>query len=234
GRLSVSSSDQAEKVVDKLIQYDSLQAAPWMKQFLFLSGGDADDPFFHNQFDGVAPFVLDPPISADTTRIRRINKVGGVDESIATKIRSAVNDGALWVTFAGHGSPEYFELDGWRAQDLNNQKKYFMLTTFSCNSGAFAEPTTVCRNESYVLEAGKGAIASIGNTYTGITNPDYYNFVTMFSSLSKYGLRRIGDLVFSTKIGQGNTADPFFRNSMMQFCLIGDPLTQLAIGPNPD
>ncbi|MFM8840011.1 MAG: C25 family cysteine peptidase [bacterium] len=234
GRLSVSSSLQAEQVVDKLIQYDTLPAGPWMKNFLFLSGGDADDPFFHNQFDGIAPFVLDPPISGDTVRIRRINKVGGVDESIATKIRSAVNDGTLWVNFAGHGSPEYFELDGWRAQDLNNPRKYFMLTTFSCNSGAFAEPTTVCRNESYVLEQGKGAIASVGNTYTGITTPDYYNFVTMYTALSKYGLRNIGDLVFATKIGQGNTTDPFFRNSMMQFCLIGDPLSKLAITPQPD
>lgn len=234
GRLSVSSSSQAEQVVDKLIQYDTLQAGPWMKNFLFLSGGDEDDPFFHNQFDGIAPFVLDSPVSGDTIRIRRINKTGGVDESIATKIRSAVNDGTLWVNFAGHGSPEYFELDGWRSQDLNNPRKYFMLTTFSCNSGAFAEPTTVCRNESYVLEPGKGAIASVGNTYTGITNPDYYNFVTMYSAMSKYGLRRIGDLVFSTKIGQGNTTDPFFRNSMMQFCLIGDPLTNLALAPQPD
>lgn len=234
GRLSVSSSSQAEQVVDKLIQYDTLQAGPWMKNFLFLSGGDEDDPFFHNQFDGIAPFVLDPPVSGDTIRIRRINKTGGVDESIATKIRSAVNDGTLWVNFAGHGSPEYFELDGWRSQDLNNPRKYFMLTTFSCNSGAFAEPTTVCRNESYVLEPGKGAIASVGNTYTGITTPDYYNFVTMYSAMSKYGLRRIGDLVFSTKIGQGNTTDPFFRNSMMQFCLIGDPLTNLALAPQPD
>jgi len=234
GRLSVSSSSQAEQVVDKLIQYDTLQAGPWMKNFLFLSGGDEDDPFFHNQFDGIAPFVLDPPVSGDTIRIRRINKTGGVDESIATKIRSAVNDGTLWVNFAGHGSPEYFELDGWRSQDLNNPRKYFMLTTFSCNSGAFAEPTTVCRNESYVLEPGKGAIASVGNTYTGITTPDYYNFVTMYSAMSKYGLRRIGDLVFSTKIGQGNTIDPFFRNSMMQFCLIGDPLTNLALAPQPD
>jgi len=234
GRLSVSSSSQAEQVVDKLIQYDTLQAGPWMKNFLFLSGGDEDDPFFHNQFDGIAPYVLDPPVSGDTIRIRRINKTGGVDESIATKIRSAVNDGTLWVNFAGHGSPEYFELDGWRSQDLNNPRKYFMLTTFSCNSGAFAEPTTVCRNESYVLEPGKGAIASVGNTYTGITTPDYYNFVTMYSAMSKYGLRRIGDLVFSTKIGQGNTTDPFFRNSMMQFCLIGDPLTNLALAPQPD
>ncbi|MBM4150798.1 MAG: hypothetical protein FJ219_04010 [Ignavibacteria bacterium] len=234
GRLSVSSSSQAEQVVDKLIQYDTLQAGPWMKNFLFLSGGDEDDPFFHNQFDGIAPFVLDPPVSGDTIRIRRINKIGGVDESIATKIRSAVNDGTLWVNFAGHGSPEYFELDGWRSQDLNNPRKYFMLTTFSCNSGAFAEPTTVCRNESYVLEPGKGAIASVGNTYTGITTPDYYNFVKMYSAMSKYGLRRIGDLVFSTKIGQGNTTDPFFRNSMMQFCLIGDPLTNLALAPQPD
>lgn len=234
GRLSVSSSSQAEQVVDKLIQYDTLQAGPWMKNFLFLSGGDEDDPFFHNQFDGIAPFVLDPPVSGDTIRIRRLNKTGGVDESIATKIRSAVNDGTLWVNFAGHGSPEYFELDGWRSQDLNNPRKYFMLTTFSCNSGAFAEPTTVCRNESYVLEPGKGAIASVGNTYTGITTPDYYNFVTMYSAMSKYGLRRIGDLVFSTKIGQGNTTDPFFRNSMMQFCLIGDPLTNLALAPQPD
>ncbi len=234
GRLSVSSAVQAEKVVDKLIQYDSIGAAPWMKKFIFLSGGDADDPFFHNQFDGIAPFVLDPPISGDSIRIRRLNKVGGVDESIATQIRSAVNDGSLWVNFAGHGSPEYFELDGWRAQDLNNPARYFLLTTFSCNSGAFAEPTTVCRNESYVLESDKGAIASAGNTYTGITSPDYFNFVSMFTALSKYGLRRIGDLVFATKIGQGTTIDPFFRNAMMQFCLIGDPLTKLAIASDPD
>jgi hypothetical protein len=232
GRLPVSSVEQADAVVNKLIEYDSLPPAPWQKEFLFLAGGGPDDPTFHDHFNGVQEFTLQSPICGDTTRLRRLNAIGGIDETIAFRIRSAINQGALWTSFSGHGSPQYFELDGWRAADLNNRGKYFLLTTFSCNSGAYGEPSAPCRNEEYVLEAGKGSIASVGNTYAGISNPDYYMFVGMFKYLSVDGLRQIGDLVFRSKQGLGH--DDIFLNAAMQFNLIGDPLTRLLLDNAPD
>ena len=40
GRLPVSTPEEATATVNKIIEYDELKASPWMKHFLFLSGGD--------------------------------------------------------------------------------------------------------------------------------------------------------------------------------------------------
>lgn len=234
GRLPVSTPEEATATVNKIIEYDELKASPWMKHFLFLSGGDPDDNTFYNQYDGINEYLTNSNICGDTTRIFRQNALGGVDESISFKIRSAINEGALWVNFIGHGSPLYYELDGWRAPDLNNKGKYFLLSTFSCSSGAFGEPSGPCRNETYLTEANKGSVASLGNTFTGIVSTDYSLFTSLFSIMASNNyVRRIGDLINSAKAGNFGF-DILFNNSCLQFNLMGDPMTNLALVDKPD
>lgn len=234
GRLPVSTPEEATATVNKIIEYDELKASPWMKHFMFLSGGDPGDNTFYNQYDGINEYLTNSNICGDTTRIFRQNALGGVDESISFNIRSAINKGALWVNFIGHGSPLYYELDGWRAPDLNNKGKYFLLSTFSCSSGAFGEPSGPCRNETYLTEANKGSVASLGNTFTGIVSTDYSLFTSLFSIMASNNyVRRIGDLVNNAKAGNFGF-DILFNNSCLQFNLMGDPMTNLALLDKPD
>lgn len=76
GRLPVSTPEEAIATVNKIIEYDELKASPWMKHFLFLSGGDPEDNTFYNQYDGINEYLTNSNICGDTTRIFRQNALG--------------------------------------------------------------------------------------------------------------------------------------------------------------
>ncbi|MBK9249284.1 MAG: T9SS type A sorting domain-containing protein [Ignavibacteria bacterium] len=227
GRLPVNTEEEAIAVVDKLIEYDTLPSAPWKKKFMFLSGSSAFEGAFHD----VEDFILQPPICGDTIHISGDSK-SAVDYTKTTKIRTAINDGVLWLSFNGHSSPDFFELDGWRVEDLNNTGRYNMLTTYSCTSGEFSKPSGVARNESYVVAERKGSVAVFGNTGLGLTDVDAQVSYGMFKTLHFDTTRRVGDILKSAKFGYDHA--PEGANMMMQHLLIGDPLTRLALDNRSD
>lgn len=232
GRLPVHSPEDAQGVVDKLIEYDTLSARPWMRNFFFLSGGDgySQQNEFYNVFDYARETLLDTPVCIDTTRMRR-NPGGGVEQLLAIEVRNQVNAGAAWMNFWGHGAPEIFDVDGWQVNTLTNRSKYNVLATFSCQTGAFANPFSECRNEGYVIAAGKGSIAAFGNTGTGTVDIDKFVNYNMFASV-RQGMRRFGDILYAAKGGLG--FNPDYRVAQQQLSLIGDPLARFIFDSIPD
>lgn len=226
GRLPVNTVEEATAVVDKLIEYDSLPASPWLKNFMFLSAKG-----FESHVGYVEDFILFPPICGDTLHI---TSDGGssVDYTKTTKIRTAINSGALWLAFNGHSSADFFELDGWRVEDLNNISRYNMLATYSCTSGDFAKSDGVCRNESYLTAPRKGSIAVFGNTGLGVTAVDASVFYNMYKTVTFDTIRRLGDILKAAKFGYDREANG--QNMMMQHLLLGDPLTRLAFDNKSD
>ncbi len=226
GRLPVNTTEEAANVVDKLIEYDSLPAAPWKKVFMFLSAKG-----FDNAFQTVEEIIRNLPLCGDTLHI---GSDGGVtvDYTKTTKIRTAINNGTLWLAFNGHSSADFFELDGWRVEDLNNFSRYNILTTYSCTSGDYAKADGVCRNESYVTAARKGSIAAFGNTGLGVTDIDATVFYNMYKTVVYDTIRRLGDILKAAKFGYEWEANG--QNMMMQHLLLGDPLTRLALDNQSD
>jgi hypothetical protein len=227
GRLPVRSLAEAHGVVNKLIEYDSLPAAPWKKRYLFLSGGSGSEgKTFYNKFYEIADYVVFPPVCVDTTRIRGDL---GVDYAKPTTIRSAINEGVLWLTFTGHSAPTIFDLDGWAVEDLNNRGRYNLLSTYSCNSGAFATPYGIARNESYVITPNKGSIAAFGSTFIGVVDNDALLQFGLHKNMAEDTVRLVGDMLNKTKRGW-----EVYPNLLMQYSLIGDPLTRIALDNKPD
>ncbi|MBS1537701.1 MAG: hypothetical protein JST20_08145 [Bacteroidetes bacterium] len=228
GRLPVRSIVEANDMVDKLIEYDSLPAAPWKKKFLFLSGGSGTEGVkFYNKFYDFADYLLFYPICGDTTRIRGDL---GVEFAKPTTIRSAINDGALWLSFFGHSAPTIFDLDGWAVEDLNNRGRYNVLATYSCNSGAYANPYGIARNESYVITPHKGSIASFGSTFIGYVDDDAALQYSFHKNMANDTVRLLGDILNKAKRGWERDLE----NTLMQYSLIGDPLTRLTLDNKPD
>ncbi len=232
GRLPVHSAVDANYIVDKLIEYDTLSARPWMRNFFFLSGGDGagQQEEFYNIFDYARETILEPPVCIDSVRIRR-NSDGAVDQFLATTVRNEVNKGAAWLNFWGHGAPEVFDVDGWQVNTLINRGRYNVLATFACQTGAFANPFSECRNEGYVLAKDKGSIAAFGNTGTGVVDIDKFVNYNLFQSLQR-GTRRLGDLLYAAKGRLG--FNPEYRVAQQQYSLIGDPLTRFVLDSIPD
>ena len=73
-----------------------------------------------------------------------------MSDTQARDIISTIDNGAAWVNFIGHGSPNTMDVDGWKVSNLNNPGRYFVLSTFSCQTGAFARLAAGASVESVV------------------------------------------------------------------------------------
>jgi hypothetical protein len=206
-----------------------------MKNFLFMSGGIGlieMNAFAYARF-AFDSLVMPPPLCAETSSVIKVDPITGAQTESA-EIKSKINSGAGWVNFLGHGSPTVFDMDGWEVDRLNNFGKYGILTTLSCNSGAFAEPREIALNKAYVLAPDKGFISAGGSTATGDVTSDEILLGNMLLSISdtNLNLRRFGDIFVYGKSNMYPFGFEIF--TMMQFSYLGDPLTELRIGTKPD
>ncbi|TAL69139.1 MAG: hypothetical protein EPN82_07490 [Bacteroidetes bacterium] len=235
GRIPIMDNEAGLKYIQKLKEYDSIPLRPWMKNFLFLSGGV--DEWENFEFWDLITLCIEniqyPDLCGDTTTVRKRNKITG-GEVEGPEIISKINSGAVWVSFFGHSAPTVFDMDGWHAYKLNNKPKYNFLTTWGCNTGAYSEPNLTCRNEEYLLEPERASIGVVGPSNAGIVTSDKKMMAILINGLAKtsLNLRQIGDIVNYgiSEIGY-NGED---TTTVNQLTILGDPLVKLKIKTQPD
>lgn len=237
GRIPANTLEQAHNFVDKLIYYDTIPERPWMKKFFLLSGGHGLGQMetFYNIMQNHSGIIVNPLLCADTTSVRKFDIAVG-SESEAGAIRDRINAGAGWMSFLGHASAEVFDVDGWQSSKLNNTGRYGVMMTISCNAAAFAEPRLVfSRNETYIMEKNKGFVAVYGSSAVGFVDIHDYMFERMLESIaySNHATRYLGQILSHAK-------NFLYSGDIQQFIsmhhvhLLGDPMTRLRIGTEPD
>ena len=240
GRIPIKTIEEGYSYIEKIQEYDNALTSPWMKKFLFLSGGTnpVERDYFYDRLKGeFADYLLAySPICVQTQVIRKSDEVVG-SEADASFIRSAINDGVQMMFFAGHGSAKVFDTDGWKVQTLNNKGKYGFFGSFSCNTANFAEPTLICRNEEYTIYPEKGFVATIGSGGVSIR---LYSLL-----LAENLLKIIADSTIKTdnflelfdlaKSRQISASQGFFNIlTMYHYVYLGDPLLKMRIRRQPD
>lgn len=237
GRISIHSTEDGENYLKKLVDYYNIPDQPWMKNFLFLSGGENDDE--RAKFARIKSYFFDDYIKfgnfcGTSDSVAKYDKnIGGTAE--AGEIREKINSGALWVNFLGHANQSFFDMDGWQVSRLNNFQKYSFFSTISCNTGAHADPGLIhSRNEDYVYFKDKGFIGSIGSSTFGWVDENRFIILRIIQDLTNpnSNLEYIGDLLNYGKNGLANEGAQLqtkFHNAM-----IGDPLLKLRVSRLPN
>lgn len=245
GRLPFKTAAEAKAVVDKLIDYDTMAAQPWMKSFLFLSGGGTEgesekDEFYYFGYDLSNEMIVTSPLCATSSFVRRSAESDGTESQ---DIISNINNGAGWWNFLGHGALNIFDMDGWEVSKLSNYKRYGVLSTLACNTGGFADQYSPdCRNETYISAPNRGAIAAFGSTSLGWKGIHPAILKDMFKYMSGQAdgvqHRRLGDLFFYAKNNLWyDMTQPGYEGSISSrycFSYLGDPLTEYRIEEEPD
>ncbi len=252
GRITVETLQEAENYVDKMIEYESMEFQPWMREFLLLAGGNNDGGFSNEQ-----KLLADFARHLQTTRIESSpfcmtadtlfkQTVDAVTTEHALLIRDIIRDGKLWVSYMGHSAPTIFDMDFGTAEQLDNPGKYPILATYSCQTGAFAEPNVTAKNEDYVRIKDKGFVAAFGTTGFGEAYIENNMRTNMFDSL-RFGprVRRLGDILVASKMSilspeQRFTKNPYgeipatYYNVIMQQSLLGDPMLEVRLPRGPE
>ncbi len=235
GRLPVTSPEEAQTVVDKLIRYasDPTVAGDWQTRVMFV----ADDGDYNIHQRDANQMAVSVEESAPAYRPERLF-LGDIAQEITTggqkaplvnqRINRAVADGRLIINYSGHGGilgladeqvVTVEDIRSWKNRRLP------LFVTATCQFGRYDDPTTTSGAELMLLSRAGGAIGLLTTTrpvYANtnlLLNDAFYKAV--FAPVNGQ-MPRLGDVMRLTK--NNSLSGPVNRN----FALLGDPSMQLA------
>lgn len=234
GRLPALTSEQSMFMVDKIIRQDTQSFEPWMRRMLYVGTDDQLCGIYRTLLEDpleTGYTITGAPLCIDTITMCRY----GSPPSAGFEIRRHLNAGVQFMHFHGHGAPGIFEIPAWDAPDIDNADRLGFLGTYSCQTGAFSNPSIPCKNATFLMEPDRGFVGVIGGTGWGFTLlMDILHF-RVHDGIRSQGLRRIGDILYRAKTPFGaDRTDAQAINTVMQQSLLGDPLSRVKIDTIPD
>lgn len=250
GRIPCRTITEASAVVDKLIAYDLDPPAAWNKRTVFATGGlsigernrlrdlahSLGSWFSSGTFGGVYEVIARSGQSDADLEFP--------NEADGRRVRDALEGGALWFDFNGHGATTTLDLNFGFVEDFENDGRPFVFATWSCNTGLFSHRDAPLRNETFLTHPEKGSIASIGSTTSSFTNMNDPNRNSLFQSITTDpSIVTIGETFFFSKMevfARNGFGDPSrtggvtSRNHTLTYALLGDPSMHLAVSPLPE
>jgi hypothetical protein len=235
GRLSVTTLEEAQRVVDKLIGYDTSSAVGnWQTQFVFVAD-DGDYNIHQGQAEQLAATVNNKYPEFNTQKIyldafKQITRPSGqISPETKTAINKAVKEGAVIVNYTGHGSEQVWMqervLDDDVIKEWKNGPRYPLFVTATCEFGRHDNPSLISSGEKILLQkngGGIGLVTSARPVYSSTNfslNQAFYNALFVKSS-GRY--RTLGEIFKDTK----NNSISGISNR--NFSLLGDPSMRLA------
>jgi hypothetical protein len=242
GRMLVSSVQQAKEMVDKVIQYhDNNSYGRWRNNFTLVSD-DVDESWENQIQTGIdnlgntinteKPFVNVLKFHADSY-VQEASAGGQRYPKLKQELFNAIQNGSLVFNYFGHGgedqlaSERIFEkID---AQNLNNQYRYPLIVTVTCEFTRFDNPYRQTAGEFTYWNPTGGAISLITTTrQIGVTTGQQIN--EGFSSfLYGYGPNSNEDITIAEALRRAKNA---YNSLTLMVFYIGDPALKLAI-PKP-
>ena len=246
GRLSVETLEQAENVVDKLINYeDKRPNGNWRRRILSV----ADDEI-NNSADGIFKRSLAsistnqsllgyenvPIYLEDVKDMVEANKAAypELPQRVAKDmIIDAMSDGAVIAQYAGHGGRIVWAheaiFDNRAISQVSDTDHLPFMLVLSCYNGYFDAPGEPSMAETLLRKDKSGIIAMLSATRLtyGSGNDALNNII--FDMIFQRNIRQLGPISFDSKIEQLIQDGRGQLNVMLEYTLFGDPAMNLAM-----
>ncbi len=242
GRLTAQTPNEAERMVDKIIAYETNQAQGlWRNRVIFvaddgLNAGTSDGAQFSDDSERIVQSLPEwmHPIKLYSAFYKADFSSGSMRRPEAyQQIINQINQGALITNFIGHGNPSV-----WTAERifepasslplLNNTNKLTIGVTATCDFGRADDPVFRSGAEHMLLMENGGAVAMLTTTRsifisTGSSYPPIL-FQEIFRENGSETIRRLGDSYTAFKVQRAGATDA------TKFTLLGDPALILPFG----
>ncbi|MHC0440077.1 type IX secretion system sortase PorU [Flavobacterium sp. 3-210] len=241
GRMLVSDNTQANEMVNKVLEYhDTKSYGNWRNNFVLVSD-DADqssDATLQSRQNALADVIATqkPFFNIDKIILDSYTQEASAGGSRYPKARTDLFDafekGALVFNYLGHGGEDglaseriWEKSDG---QNLNNQYRYPLFITITCEFSRFDDPTRPTAGE-YTFWNPKGGAISMLTTIRSIGQFNAENFNDSLSkNLLSYGSNQYTTIAEALRISKNE--NPSSSSNVIFY--IGDPALMLAI-PKP-
>ncbi|MTH14912.1 type IX secretion system sortase PorU [Flavobacterium sp. LC2016-01] len=241
GRMLVSDNAQANEMVNKILEYhDTKSYGNWRNNFVLISddSDQSSDATLQSRQNALADIIATqkPFFNIDKIILDSYTQEASAGGSRYPKARTdlfnAFEKGALVFNYLGHGGEDglaseriWEKSDG---QNLNNQYKYPLFITITCEFSRFDDPTRPTAGE-YTYWNPKGGAISMLTTIRSIGQFNAENFNDSLSkNLFSYGSNQYTTIAEALRISKNE--NPSSSSNVIFY--IGDPAIMLAI-PKP-
>ncbi|MCC7265399.1 MAG: type IX secretion system sortase PorU [Candidatus Latescibacteria bacterium] len=243
GRLPVQTAAQAEGVVDKLINYDrNPQVGPWQTRVLLVSDDthhpqtpNVPEDYFLKSAEQVAANNLPEDLDLVKLYIGKYPLEGRTKPRARDEFIRRFNEGALVLTYIGHGNPEVLahEQIFLVSRDLaaiNNGRRQPLMYTAASQVGVFDDPARESMPEILLNMPEGGVIGMISATRVGYQLTNLGLARTFFTRMFRSGRDHVplGLALMEAKqlVVADNTETG--RQNVQRYSLFGDAATRLA------
>lgn len=247
GRFCVNSLQEANSIVDKIIQYESPQnIGIWKKKIMYCAddgwtteNNQGEEGDLHTrQCETIAETYTSKDFEKEKVYIVTypaiITPQGRRKPGANIDIIKGWNEGRLLINWTGHGSTDLWAHEHVFVKDesiplMKNKDKYPIVTIASCDLARWDDPFLVSAAEQlvYIKEAGAAAVIAatrpVYANYNEIFNNTLWNNIMFYKDTLNLPIR-IGKAMYNVK----NQLTIFGENDM-KFCLIGDPTLRVSI-----
>ena len=253
GRLSVIIPDEVQVYLDKVIEYEQVQASSspyiadkaWMKNVVHVVGASDGnlDALLESYMINYKAIISDTFFGANVHLFSK-RSAETVTLLNSARIAKLMEEGISILTYFGHSSSSTLEFNLDDPQRYNNTGKYPVMIVMGCNAGNLFNFNSIrfltkeTLSEKFVLAQQKGAIAFIASTHFGIVHYlDIYNSRDYNAIANTYYGRTLGEQMKETITQVFNLTtqlDYYARFQCEQTSLHGDPAIKINAFAKPD
>ncbi|MDO8549315.1 MAG: type IX secretion system sortase PorU [Ignavibacteria bacterium] len=241
GRITVKNLTEAQKVVDKIIDYENNSDIGLWRNLITLV---ADDAYTSVSYEGTLHTNQSETLSGNIPDYFDINKIymqtypvvltgsGRRMPEVNKAIINSVNQGNLILNYIGHGNPELWAHEVVFDRNISipqfkNQNRYFFLVAATCSFGYFDIPNFKSASEDMLFLENAGSIASLTASRLVYSDPNAHYSYRFYSEL----LTPRDSNGFSVTLGKANlvTKQSFTDTNTQKYFIFGDPTLRLNI-----
>ena len=258
GRIPVRTNAQGELFLNKLETYETAPLDLWQQRMMLIAGGTNPSEqqslqFYSNRWGEWATGTEDSLYVAgmDTTRFyKRVDDV--LDTSLQDSLATSLQRGAGWLSYFGHSGAQTWEIVTDPPEQFNNAGRLPVVVSLGCRTGSFAggrfevasapslgEQLVVGSLQDNGTPTGgseNGGIAHWGTSALGNRIPSARLNDELVDRVFRDTMRVLGPAIqdaksdVASRFGNSTT----YRRHLLQYGLLGDPATEIAIAGKPD
>ncbi|MFB6247607.1 MAG: C25 family cysteine peptidase [Salinibacter sp.] len=264
GRIPVRSVAQGNLFVEKLKTYEQAPLKRWQKRMLLLAGGTTENEQndlqdYSNWWGEIAadtaastPGYTGPAYTGmDTLRYYK-NVTDALDASFQDSLAVDLKQGAGWLSYFGHSAAQTWEIVTDPPSEFDNAGRLPIVVSLGCRTGSFAggrfeEKSAPSLGEQLVVGsvrpdgtprqgARNGGIAHFGESALGNLIPSARINDALIRQVFVDTSRVLGTAIQRAKaeIAAEYGRSDFYVKHLLQYGLLGDPATNMALPDAPD
>lgn len=234
GRMLISSQRQAEEMITKVKEYikNNQKQTDWKSKVVLIADDEEGGYFINNDAEPQAKYLNQKHAEINVVKLysdafQQVTTAGGERyPSLNSQIDNQFYNGALVISYVGHGGPSgaaeerIISLD--QVSNYKNLKNLPLFMSSTCEFTKYDDPTRISAGEVLYLNPSGGAIALMTTTrpvffgVNSISGSSFYKNVLLYDSITNSPLT-FGEIIRRTKNQSGTSSN---RRS---FTLIGDP-----------